>query len=254
MRPDWTPPTTSPPPSEASVIPSSDHALSTDEASGRLREVCSRIDAAAVKAGRKSDEITLLAVSKTFPAGMVRTFLAAGQLDFGENYIQEIRAKASEFEEAELRPNWHFIGHLQTNKGKYAAALFHTIHSLDSLELAAELDRRARALSRVISVYIQVNVSGEGSKSGIEPMELPAFLDGLAVFSALKPLGLMTMPPWDQNPETARPYFAALRELKERQAPHLSGLSMGMSGDLEVAIEEGATIVRVGTALFGSRV
>ncbi|MDL2226937.1 YggS family pyridoxal phosphate-dependent enzyme [Deltaproteobacteria bacterium OttesenSCG-928-M10] len=235
------------------MTPSADHSLSADEASGRLREVRSRMDAAAVRAGRKPGDITLLAVSKTFPAEMVRTFLAAGQLDFGENYIQEARAKAAEFEGRDRPPNWHFIGHLQTNKSKYAAALFHTIHSLDNLELAAELDRRAKALSRQIAVYIQVNVSGEGSKSGMEPAGLPAFLDGLAVFSALKPQGLMTMPPWDPDPETARPYFAALRELKERQAPHLPGLSMGMSGDLEVAIEEGATIVRVGTALFGSR-
>ena len=253
MRLVWILPIILIPPSEAPVTLPSHHSLSTDEATARLKDIRFRIETAAAKAGRQPDDIILLAVSKTFPSEMVVSFMAAGHMDFGESYIQEIRTKASELEEQDLRPNWHFIGHLQTNKAKYAAALFHTIHSLDNLELAAELNRRAQALERTMAVYVQVNVSGESSKSGMAPQNLARFLDELASFPALKPQGLMTMPPWNPNPETARPHFAALRELKERQAPHLPGLSMGMSDDMEVAIEEGATIVRVGTALFGQR-
>ena len=227
--------------------------LTVEEASARLREIRSAMAGAAVRSGRRPEEISLLAVSKTFPGDMVRTYLAAGQSEFGENYIQEAREKAAELAGDRPAPSWHFIGRLQTNKAKYAAAIFETVHALDSLDLAAELHRRAAALGRTIKVYVQVNVSGEGSKNGMAPAELPAFLDGLAAFPALIPQGLMTMPPYDPDPELSRPHFAALRELRDRRAPHLPGLSMGMSGDFEVAIEEGATIIRVGTALFGRR-
>lgn len=234
-----------PKPSETLISPS--------EAAARLAEVKNSITGAAARAGRDPAEISLLAVSKTFPADMVRVYLGVGQRAFGESYIQEARTKADELAGAEPGPEWHFIGHLQNNKAKYAAAIFSTIHSLDSLELAGELDRRAAALGRSLEVYIQVNVAGEASKSGLPPSALPAFLEQLGRFPALRPRGLMTMPPYDPDPEISRPHFAALRALRDREAPKLPGLSMGMSGDYQVAIEEGATIVRVGTALFGSR-
>lgn len=227
--------------------------LTVEEASARLRETLSAVARAAGRAGRRPEEISLLAVSKTFPADMVRAYLKAGQTEFGESYIQEAREKSAELAADRPAPHWHFIGHLQTNKAKYAAAIFDTVHSLDSLELAGELNRRASALGRTVNVYVQVNVSGEESKSGLAPGELPAFLDGLAAFPALIPKGLMTMPPYDPDPEASRPCFAALRELRDKRTPGLPGLSMGMSGDFEVAVEEGATIVRVGTALFGRR-
>lgn len=233
--------------------PPPDSILSPTEAAARLAEVRALIARAAVKAGRDPAEIKLLAVSKTFPAEMVRVYLSAGQLDFGESYIQEARTKAAELTGAEPAPDWHFIGHLQTNKAKYAAAIFSTIHSLDSLELAEELDRRATALGRTLRVYVQVNVAGEASKSGLSPSALPAFLGQLGRFPTLRAQGLMTMPPYDPDPEVSRPHFAALRALRDKVAPSLPGLSMGMSGDFQVAIEEGATIIRVGTTLFGSR-
>lgn len=227
--------------------------LSLNEAVFRLTEVRAALAGAAAKCGRAAGEVKLLAVSKTFPAEMVRLYLQAGQLDFGESYIQEARDKAASLTGHNPAPDWHFIGHLQTNKAKYAAGIFSTLHSLDSLDLAAELDKRLAALEKTMAVYIQVNVAGEEQKSGLPPDELPAFLEALAGYPRLLPQGLMTMPPYDPDPEASRPHFAALRELRDKQAPHLKGLSMGMSGDFAVAVEEGATIVRVGTALFGSR-
>jgi pyridoxal phosphate enzyme (YggS family) len=230
-----------------------DSALTPAEASARLREVRAAAAAAAARSGRPADAVTLLGVSKTFPAASFSAFTAAGLLDFGESYIQEARNKIGELAALDPAPRWHFIGHLQTNKAKYAAALFQTVHSLDRLDLALELDRRARALTRFVEVYIEVNVSGEAAKSGLAPTELPAFLESLAPLTALRPVGLMTMPPFDPDPEASRPFFAALRNLRDKHAPGLAGLSMGMSGDFAVAIEEGATIIRVGTALFGGR-
>ncbi|MDR2198664.1 MAG: YggS family pyridoxal phosphate-dependent enzyme [Deltaproteobacteria bacterium] len=226
-------------------------ALSPDEASLRLREVGRRIEAALKKASRPPGTVALLAVSKTFPAPAVRVLLDAGQKLFGESYIQEAREKIPQ---VGGDADWHYIGHLQTNKARYAAQLFSAVHALDSLELAAELNKRLIALDRKLSCYVQVNVSGEETKSGIEPAGLPNFLDALSAYAALVPEGLMTMPPYDPDPEASRPYFRRLYELKEHGAPSLKGLSMGMSGDFEVAIEEGATVVRVGTLLFGSRV
>ncbi len=234
------------------MIPADD-TLTPAEASARLAEVRAAMARAAARAGRDPGSVTLLGVSKTFPAAMVRAYWEAGLRDFGENYIQEARDKAAELAGQGLTPTWHFIGHLQTNKAKYAAPLFPVIHSLDQLELAGELHRRATREGRTIDVYVQVNVSGEGSKSGLSPEALPGFLEALSGLTALRPVGLMTMPPYDPDPERSRPHFAALRRLRDRHAPRLPGLSMGMSGDFEVAIEEGATIVRVGTALFGPR-
>lgn len=233
--------------------PESDNTISPAEAADRLTEVRDSMALAAARARRDPAEIKLLAVSKTFPAEMVRVYLQTGQKDFGESYIQEARCKAAELAGVEPAPDWHFIGHLQTNKAKYAAAIFTSIHSLDSVELAEELDRRAAALGRTLKVYIQVNVSGEAVKSGLSPSALPCFLDQLTRWPALLPQGLMTMPPYDPDPEASRPHFSALRELRDKQAPSLPGLSMGMSGDYQVAIEEGATVIRVGTSLFGSR-
>lgn len=224
--------------------------LGPDEAAKRIASVRQKIDKALSDCGRPQGEVALLAVSKTFPAQTVSAFGQAGQKAFGESYIQEAREKIP------LLPpgyDWHYIGHLQTNKAKYAAGLFDVIHSLDNLELAAELDKRLGRLERTMGAYVQVNVSGEGSKSGIEPSELPGFLGALSRFPRLTPLGLMTMPPYDPDPEASRPHFVRLRELRDRHCPGLKGLSMGMSDDFQVAISEGSTIVRVGTALFGHR-
>lgn len=227
--------------------------LSIMEASSRLAEVRSELAEAARLSGREPSSVSILAVSKTFPAEMVKSYLEAGQSSFGESYIQEAREKAAELEHIYPQPDWHFIGHLQTNKAKYAAPIFSTLHSLDSLELAAELDKRLAALGRSLKVYIQVNVAGEIQKSGLGPASFPAFLDSLNKFPHLQPQGLMTMPPYDPDPEASRPHFAGLRELRDKYASHLTGLSMGMSGDFMVAIEEGSTLIRIGTALFGER-
>jgi len=228
-------------------------ALSPAEAIERLQAVREVVAEAAERVDRQAGSITLLGVSKTVPAALLQTFAEAGLRDFGEGYLQEARVKIDELAALDPAPRWHFIGHLQSNKARQAAALFPVIHSLDRLGLARELDARAQALGRIIETYIEVNVSGEESKSGLAPAELPRFLEDLALMPALKPLGLMTMPPYDPDPEASRPFFAALRELRDRLAPGLPGLSMGMSGDFPVAIEEGATIIRIGTALFGDR-
>ncbi|MDR0881991.1 MAG: YggS family pyridoxal phosphate-dependent enzyme [Candidatus Adiutrix sp.] len=228
-------------------------ALSPALVPARLDEVRSRMAEAARRAGRNPGGITLLGVSKTFPAETVQAFLAAGLTDFGENYIQEARAKTAQLAGLEPAPRWHFIGHLQTNKAKYVAGVFTALHSLDSLELAEELNRRLTTMGQTMDVYVQVNVAGETTKSGLAPEALPSFLKALERCPALKPWGLMTMPPYDPDPEVARPHFMALRRLRDQYAPDLPGLSMGMSGDFQVAIEEGATIIRVGTALFGTR-
>jgi pyridoxal phosphate enzyme (YggS family) len=224
--------------------------LTPAEAAGRLARIRGQMAEALRRSGRGPGDAALLAVSKTFPPQAVSAFLAAGQKDFGESYIQEAKDKIP------LVPpeaNWHFIGHLQSNKAKYAAPLFSVLHALDSISLAAELDRRLAAAGRTMRVYLQVNVSGEDVKSGMEPGELEGFIEALAKYPALIPEGLMTMPPYDPDPEVSRPHFAALRELRDKKCPHLKGLSMGMSGDFAVALEEGATIVRVGTSLFGQR-
>jgi pyridoxal phosphate enzyme (YggS family) len=205
---------------------------------------------AAKASGRDPSEVALVAVSKTVPASAVKALLEAGQRDFGESYIQEARDKIPELP---FEAVWHFIGHLQANKAKFVPPLFSTLHSLDSIALAAELQKRLSAAERILGVYVEVNVSGEDQKSGIEPGSLASFLDDLSRYPALIPLGLMTMPPYDPDPEASRPYFSALYSLREKVCPALKGLSMGMSGDFQVAISEGATVIRVGTALFGER-
>lgn len=211
----------------------------------RVRE---RIARAAERAGRRPDDVLLVAVSKTVEAERVRAAVAAGITALGENRVQEARAKIAEIG----RPvAWHLIGHLQTNKARDAVELFDVIHSVDRIELARELDRRAHARGRVVKVLLQVNVGGEATKGGVAPEAVAETLEALAPLRNLAVRGLMTIPPEVERAEEARGWFQALRKLAERHA--LPELSMGMSGDFEVAVEEGATMVRVGTAIFGPR-
>ena len=213
-----------------------------------VESVRERIARAAQRAGRQPGDVLLIGVSKTVEAERVRGAVAAGITALGENRVQEARAKIAELG----RPAaWHLIGQLQTNKAKEAVELFDVIHSVDRLELAHELDRRAHARDRVIEVLLQVNVGGEASKSGVAPDAVAETLEALQPLRHLKVRGLMTIPPEVERAEEARGWFQALRKLAERHA--LPELSMGMSGDFEVAVEEGATMVRVGTAIFGPR-
>ena len=219
-----------------------------------LEEVRAAIAAAARKSSRDAGSIRLVAVSKTVDLERIQAAVDAGQDLFGENYLQEARDK---IDVLGRQVSWHLVGHLQSNKAREAVALFDLIHGVDSLKLARALDAAAARLGKVQDVLIQVNQAGEATKSGVTPPAAPALLQEIARLPHLKILGLMTMPPWFPDPEAARPYFQALRELRD----HLRGLtglpltelSMGMSGDFAVAVEEGATLVRVGTAIFGSR-
>ena len=220
-----------------------------------LAQVRERIAAAARAAGRDPSEVRLVAVSKTKPAAAVRQAWEAGQVLFGENYVQEARDKIAQVGPG---PVWHLIGHLQSNKAKLAASLFAVVETVDRPKIARALDRHARELGKELGVLLQVNVSGEPQKSGCSPEEAEALAQEVAELPCLRLMGLMTMPPFFDQPERARPYFARLRELARRLARNLppgsmDELSMGMSGDFEVAITEGATLVRVGTAIFGAR-
>jgi len=213
-----------------------------------------RIRTACTRAGRTEDSVTLLGVTKTHPPETVREAVNLGLTLFGENKIQEAKAKIL------LCPGktrWHFIGHLQSNKARDAVELFSMIESVDSLPLAREINKRAEAAAKTMPVLLEMNVAGEASKFGYKMEQLLADLEELNRLPRLEIHGLMAVPPWTPNPENSRPHFRKLREWKTRceeilGAP-LPHLSMGMSGDFEVAIEEGATIVRVGTALFGER-
>jgi pyridoxal phosphate enzyme (YggS family) len=222
-----------------------------------LERVRERIKKAADAGNRSVDTIRLIAVSKTVPAGVVKEAVAAGVTDLGENYIQEAREKIESL--ATLPVNWHFIGHLQSNKAKYAVRLFDLIHSVDSLKLAKELDKYAKKAGKIQSVLIQVNIAKEDTKAGVYVENTRQLLRDISQLENISIRGLMTMPPYFNAPEKARPFFAALRELRDRindeAIPHVSldDLSMGMTGDFETAIEEGATIVRIGTAIFGER-
>ncbi len=223
----------------------------------RVRE---RVTEAARRAGRCPEEIALMAVSKTHPPERIREAHAAGLRLFGENRVQEFAGKAAAL--ANLAgAEWHMIGHLQTNKAGKAAELFGAVDSVDSLKLAEKLDAAARALRKKLSVLIEINVGGEAAKSGVAPdsRELEELLLAAPRLNALRFRGLMTVPPFTDDPEGARPYFRKLRHLRDLiAARRLHGvsmevLSMGMSHDFEVAIEEGSTCVRVGTAIFGER-
>jgi hypothetical protein len=223
----------------------------------RLSAVRARIRAAEAAAGRSAGEVRLVAVGKTFPAPDLQQAIAAGVSDIGENYIQEARDKYAAL--PGLPATWHFIGHLQTNKAKYAVRMFDLIHTVDSYRLALELDRCAQKINKIQAVLIQVNVAGEASKSGVAPEEALPLIRRAAELEHLAVKGLMTMPPYFNAPEKVRPFFAALRRLRDRIAAEqlepigLPELSMGMTGDFEAAIAEGATLVRIGTAIFGER-
>jgi pyridoxal phosphate enzyme (YggS family) len=212
----------------------------------RLSEVRDRIERAAAHAGRDVSGITLIAVTKVFPASAIREAYEAGLRDFGENYVQEFEFKAPEVRDLS-GARFHLIGHLQSNKAKKASELFQVIQTVDSAKLARRLDEVVRPLD----VMLEVKLSIEEAKSGADPAELPDIVDAVRASKSLRLLGLMTMPPWSDDAEQSRPYFRRLRELAAQFGlPHIS---MGMSHDFEVAIEEGATFIRVGTALFGKR-
>jgi pyridoxal phosphate enzyme (YggS family) len=211
-----------------------------------LAVVRDRIARAADRARRDPAGITLLAVTKIFPASAIREAYALGLREFGENYVQEFEGKSPELADlADAR--FHLIGHLQSNKSRKAADLFQVVQTVDSVKLARRLNESGRPLD----IMLEVKLSEEDAKSGADPAELPALIDGVRACPNLRLLGLMTMPPWSDDPEASRLYFRRLRELAGQHG--LPQLSMGMSHDLETAIEEGSTCVRVGTALFGKR-
>lgn len=224
----------------------------------RLQEVRARIDAAALRSNRRPEDITLVAVSKTHPAEIIREAIAAGAADLGENRVQEAESKIPEVGRHAAR--WHLIGHLQSNKARRAVELFDVIHSLDSVALAQRLDRMCVELSRQeLPVLIQVDLGREATKSGVEEAEVLQVVEALNQCERLRLAGLMTLPPYFETAEQVRPFFRKLRELRDELSSRgafgdLPGqLSMGMTHDYEIAIEEGATIVRVGTAIFGAR-
>ena len=198
-----------------------------------------------------------MTVSKTIAPDVVREAIEAGVTILGENYVQEARDKFKAL--VQYPVSWHFIGHLQSNKAKYAVRLFDLIHSVDSLKLARELDKQAAKVDKIQQILVQVNISGEDTKSGIPPDEGPRLIAEIGRLQNIAVKGLMTMPPYFYQPEKVQPFFAGLRKLRDRikaQAPpnvSLDELSMGMTGDFEVAIKEGATLVRIGTAIFGER-
>ena len=228
----------------------------------RFATVQARINAAATRCGRSSQEVALIAISKTHPASLVRDLIELGATDLGENRVQEAEEKIPQVGQTNAR--WHLVGHLQANKARRALNLFDVIHSLDSIDLAQRLDRLCIEVGRQsLPVLIQVDLGHEETKSGINEQELPRLAETVQQLERLKLIGLMTLPPFFDDPEQARPYFRRLRELRDELARNgafgeLGGeqkgeLSMGMTHDFEVAIEEGATMVRIGTAIFGER-
>jgi PLP dependent protein len=222
-----------------------------------LAAVRGRLEQAARTAGRDPASIRLVAVSKTFPADAVRAAFAAGQVDFGENRVQEALQKIRQT--AELHTRWHLIGHLQTNKVRKVAGPFAYVHSIDSLDLLVMVDKAAVEAKAAPKLLIQVDLAQEPTKFGAPEADLPALIEAAGRLQSAEVVGLMVLPPFAEDPEQARPWFRQLREIRDRLiasgAPpeRLRELSMGMSHDFHVAIEEGATIVRVGTAIFGSR-
>lgn len=232
----------------------------TDTVAARLDAVRARIAAACRRVGRDPAEVALVAVTKTHPLDAVREALAAGQVDLGENRAQELVPKAEAAAAAGLAPRWHFIGHLQRNKARDVLPHVHTLHSLDSAALVAEIDRRLPAAAAAreragapanLPCYLEVNVAGEAQKHGVAPGELEPLLRAAAASPAIEIVGLMTVAPAVDDPEQVRPVFRTLRQLAG--AHGLPGLSMGMTDDFAVAVEEGATVVRVGRAIFGER-
>jgi pyridoxal phosphate enzyme (YggS family) len=224
---------------------------------GRLTEIRSRIATAARSVGRDPSSIQLIAVSKTCPLDAIRDAYTAGQRDFGENRVQEALDKIGRATELDIR--WHLLGHLQTNKARKVVGTFTSVQSIDSVELLHKLDRAALEVGATQDVLIQVAVAHETTKFGTPPADVPRLFEAGARLETVRVVGVMTIPPPAQTPEDARPWFRRLRELRDEwqasgvPTEMLRELSMGMSGDFEVAIQEGATIVRVGTAIFGTR-
>lgn len=223
----------------------------------KINAVRERITRAAEGCGRAADSVQLVTVSKTMPIPVLETAIDAGVRLFGENYIQEAREKHTALGARDVQ--WHFIGHLQRNKAKYAVRIFDLIHSVDSLRLAEELDKQAGKSGKVQQILIQVNISREASKSGIREDEVLQLARDISGLEHIAVKGLMTMPPFFNAPEKVRPFFRQLKQLRDRiRSENIGGvdmdeLSMGMTGDFETAIEEGATLVRIGTAIFGER-
>jgi len=223
----------------------------------RLADVRARIARAAGRAGRDAASIRLVAISKTFSADYVRAAAGAGQVDFGENKVQEALQKMDET--AGLPIRWHLVGHLQSNKARKAGARFDVVQSVDDAGLLRTLDEAAASAGRQMQVLVQVDLAGEATKHGAREEEILPIFEAAAACRAARIAGLMIIPPAVEDPEAARPYFRALKEVRERllargvDALRLNELSMGMSHDFEVAVEEGATLVRIGTAIFGSR-
>ena len=228
----------------------------------KLEKVKKRIAEAAEGSGRDPGSVRLVAVSKTMPADVVRQAIEAGADILGENYVQEARDKIAEL--SDLPVAWHFIGGLQSNKAKYVVKLFDLIHSVDSAKLMKEIDKQAKKIDKVQDILIQVNIAGEEQKWGTSPEETLELLEMAARLDNVAIKGLMTMPPFFDDPERARPFFRRLKEMRDRLAEKIEGfssegnvrldeLSMGMTGDFEAAVEEGATLVRIGTAIFGHR-
>ena len=221
-----------------------------------FRTVTSRIASATKRAGRDPSSVRLIVVTKTVDVEIIRHVVAAGALALGENRVQEAKEK---IEKLGNIARWHLIGRLQTNKAKYAVKLFDLIHSVDSLELAKELDKQAAKTGKVQDVLIEVSIAGEAAKAGVAMQDVITLAREAAKLKNISIKGLMTMPPYSENPEDSRPFFRKLRDLAETMIKEgmpsvsMKELSMGMSGDFEVAIEEGATMVRVGTAIFGER-
>ena len=225
--------------------------------SQNLADIEQRITQAAVNAGRDPETVQLVTVSKTISADVIHQAIDAGVTVLGENYIQEARTKFEQL--ATLPVTWHFIGHLQTNKAKYAVRQFDLIHTVDSSRLAAAINREAAKIDKVQSILIQVNIAQEATKSGIETENAETLVREIAQMDHLALKGLMTMPPFFNAPDRVRPFFRQLREIRDQlqkldlPGVNLTELSMGMTGDFEVAIAEGATFVRIGTAIFGER-
>lgn len=223
----------------------------------RLARVIERIHDSASRIERDADTIQLVAVSKSHPVSKIEAAVAAGLKLFGENKIQEARKKIPQISSDDL--TWHMVGHLQSNKAKYAVKMFDLIHSVDSISLAKEINKRASQIGKIQSILIQVNISDEESKFGVDPALLMQMIDSIAELSSIRLEGLMTIPPFFEDPAKSRPYFRSLKKLADKLKQNIwpkgspLNLSMGMSGDFEIAIEEGADIIRVGTSIFGSR-
>jgi hypothetical protein len=223
-----------------------------------LKNLRKRIEQTCQKCGRKIDDVQLIAVAKTFSIELIKEAIDAGQIDFGENYVQELQEKHKAL--AERRVHWHFIGHLQSNKVKYIAEYVNLIHSVDDLNLGKEISKRAERCNRVQDVLVEIHTTDEATKFGVQPEHAIALIKGLSQLSHLRVCGLMTLGPFSDNPSDSRPSFRCVAELKKQieaegiMNVQMHHLSMGMTHDFDVAIEEGATLVRIGTAIFGRRI